>query len=101
MNDILSENNILYICNCNICYINIYSIKYQVTCRICNQSNICMMCFDLMKIKNDLNDICCPNCNNIYYGYLRNSIVKYALEYSLGIKYNTRLFNSFINNKYL
>ena len=102
MNNILSDNNIsdnniLY--NCNICYTNIYSFTNKIVCRLCNNSKICIKCFDLMKIKNDFIDICCPNCNNIYYGYLRNAIVKYALEYNLGIEYNTNLFNIFLSNK--
>jgi hypothetical protein len=33
----------------------------------------------------DANEMKCPVCCQIYYGELRNSIVKYALEYSIGM----------------
>jgi len=33
----------------------------------------------------EIKEIVCPVCCNIYYGELRNSIVKYALQYALGM----------------
>ena len=57
----------------------------MIYCRVCNLSAVCKNCFAFMERKYDTNEIVCPICCHVYYGELRNSIVKYALQYSIGI----------------
>jgi hypothetical protein len=59
----------------------------MIYCRVCNVSAVCKSCFAYMERKYEVKEIVCPICSNVYYGELRNSIVKYALEYSIGIEH--------------
>jgi hypothetical protein len=68
-------------CRCNdtkVLYVNI------IFCRFCNLSSVCNKCFHFMETTYDFYDIVCPLCSQVYYGQLRNSILKYALYYSIG-----------------
>ncbi len=57
----------------------------MIFCRLCKLSAVCKKCFSFMERNYDANEMKCPVCCQIYYGELRNSIVKYALEYSIGM----------------
>ena len=57
----------------------------MIYCRMCNLSAVCKCCFSLMERKYEIKEIVCPICCQVYYGELRNSIVKYALQYSIGV----------------
>ena len=57
----------------------------MIYCRVCNLSAVCKNCFAFMERKYDTKEIVCPICCHVYYGELRNSIIKYALQYSIGI----------------
>ena len=71
----------------------------MVYCRLCNKSSVCKSCFDFMERKYEIKEIVCPICCNIYYGELRNSIIKYALYYSIGIdKLSLSLFKRWKHN---
>ena len=59
----------------------------MIYCRVCNLSAVCKDCFAFMERKYEAKEIVCPICCHIYYGELRNSIVKYALHYSIGIEH--------------
>jgi hypothetical protein len=69
-------------CQC-IGYDSQYS--HMVYCHQCNISAVCKDCFYYMERKYDEKDIICPICSHIYYGELRNSIVKYGYTFSLGV----------------
>ena len=57
----------------------------MIYCRVCNLSAVCKNCFAFMERAYEAKEIICPVCCHVYYGELRNSIVKYALEYSIGM----------------
>lgn len=69
-------------------YCNTYFHFNEITfCNNCNyMSYVCNYCFSNMELKYQLHDIVCHLCKNIYYGKLRNSIVKYALYNTIGIE---------------
>jgi hypothetical protein len=70
---------------CSRCIDKEESYMNMIYCRVCNLSAVCKNCFAFMERKYDVKEIVCPMCCHIYYGELRNSIVKYALQYSIGI----------------
>lgn len=82
MNNTLSHQPITYVC-CR-CIYKEDTYANVIFCRVCNLSVVCKDCFSSMEIKCDVCDIVCPICSNVYFGELRNNIVKYALQYYIG-----------------
>ena len=77
------NNNINHICSICIDYQN--SLNDMIICRLCN-SEICKKCFQYMELRYEITKISCPECSSVYYGELRNEIIKFALHINFGIK---------------
>lgn len=86
MNNNHNSNSIYeYKYKCSICINYQNSLNDMIKCRVCN-SEICKKCFHYMEIKYEFTKIACPECSSVYYGELRNEIIKFALHNNIGIQ---------------
>lgn len=72
-----------YVC-CRCIYKEEEKYAELIFCRVCNLSVVCKDCFSIMERTYEVKDIVCPICSHVYFAELRNNVVKYALQFSIG-----------------